>query len=92
MQHRDMRKILSRLYVLTLLFIGLIYMQDAILADPDAITTLNNATSQFETSAISAQSFIGFHLSGESAVIALIIVTIFFGFAWRVSRSRSYEM
>lgn len=92
MQHRDMRKVLARLYVLTLLFIGLIYMQDSILADPEAIETLNNATSQFETSTIPAQTFIGFHLSGESAVITLIIVTIFFGFAWRVSRSRSYEM
>lgn len=92
MQHRDMRKVLSRLYVLALLFIGLIYMQDAILADPDAIATLNNATSEFASSTIPAQSFVGFHLSGESAVIALIIVTIFFGFAWRVSRSGSYEM
>ncbi len=92
MQHRDMRKVMSRLYVLTLLFIGLIYIQDAILADPNAIMTLNNATSQFETSSIPAQSFIGFHLSGESTVITLIIVTLFFGFAWRVVRSRSYEM
>lgn len=92
MQHRDMRKMISILYVLTLLFLGIIYMQDSILNDPAAMMTLQNAALADQAVNIpSTGTITGFQMTGESVLVTILAVTIFFGFALRIARSRPYE-
>ncbi len=84
MQQNDTRKLIVTLYVLTVLFLGAIYFQGEMIKEPGAIATLKNAN--YAGGGIIPS----FQLSGEMAFLTLVSVTLFFGFAWLVSRARNY--
>lgn len=84
MQQNDTRKLIVTLYVLTVLFLGAIYLQGELLSEPGALATLQNAN--YATNDI----ITSFQLSGETALMTLVSLTLFFGFAWFVSRAKSY--
>ncbi len=89
MSHSDTRKFISILYVLTLLFIGAIYLQGDIAGDPEAVTTLQNIGAP-SAGQHSAQLITGFQLSGETTIITVLSLTLFFGLVWLINQSKSY--
>lgn len=89
MQEGDTRKLITVLYVLTLLFLGAIYFQGEVVAEPNAISTLQNVP-HTAAGSHSIQLITNFQMSGESALLAVISVTLFFGFAWLATQPKSY--
>lgn len=84
MRRNDTHKLLLVVYILTILFIFVLYSQGDLSTDPTALSTL-----QMTTGRESVQLMSGFQLNGESAVATVVTLTIFFGFAWVMSRSKS---
>jgi hypothetical protein len=89
MQTGDTRKFISLLYVLTLLFLGAIYFQGEMIDKPEAVSTLQQVKSS-PVGTHSIQIMNSFQMSGESALITIFSLTIFFGLAWFMSHSKSY--
>ncbi|MCB0260265.1 MAG: hypothetical protein KDH97_14815 [Calditrichaeota bacterium] len=86
MGQSDTRKLIVMLYVLTVLFLGAIYYQGQMINEPGAVSTLQNANFY------AADSFIThFQLSGETVLITIFSMTLFFGFAWMMARSKQYS-
>lgn len=89
MQASDTRKLIMMLYILTLLFLGIIYLQGDVISQPEVIATLQ----QVDHSAVgnhSMQIMSSFRMSGETILFTALSLTLFFGFAWYVSPSKSY--
>jgi len=89
MQAGDTRKLIMMLYVLTLLFLGTIYLQSDMISQPEVLATLQ----QVDHSTVgshSMQIMSSFRMSGESILFTAISLTLFFGFAWYLSPSKSY--
>ncbi len=84
MRHNDTHKLLLVVYILTILFILTIYSQGDLSADPSVLSTLQTTTGR---DAIQLMS--GFQMTGESALTTIIALTVFFGFAWVMNRSKS---
>ncbi|MCB0263927.1 MAG: hypothetical protein R3C41_17465 [Calditrichia bacterium] len=92
MRNRDMRKVVLILYVLTLLLLGIIYVQGSLLADPGAIATLQNAAQSANSAGgYYANPLVDIQISGDSLWAVVGVVTAFFGFVWRIVRTRPYE-
>lgn len=89
MQSGDTRKFISLLYVLTLLFLGAIYFQSKIIAEPHAVSTLQQVEHS-PAGSHSIQIISRFQMSGETAFITILSLTLFFGFAWLMSQPKSY--
>lgn len=89
MENNDTGKVISILYVLTLLFLGVIYLQGDVVSDVASATAATHAVSEF-TSAQSASIIENFQMSNGSALIVLVSVSLFFGFAWLMTRSKTY--
>lgn len=89
MQAGDTRKLIMILYVLTLLFLGTIYLQSDIISQPEVIATLQQVDHS-TMSNHSMQIMSSFRMSGESILFTAISLTLFFGFAWYLSPSKSY--
>lgn len=86
MGQSDTRKLIVMLYVLTVLFLGAIYYQGLMINEPGTISTLQNADFY------AADSFsASFQLSGETVLITIFSMTLFFGFAWLMARSKQYS-
>ncbi len=89
MRQGDMSKLISILYVLTIMFLGAIYFQDIIVSDPGATATLQNiGYSVNEAQAIPLISSLQF--SNSSMLLIFVSVTLFFAFAWRMVRTKTY--
>lgn len=89
MQHGDVRKLISVIYVLSILFLGSIYFQDTIVTDPEATATLQNiGYSVNEAQALPLISSL--QLTNGSMMLVFVSITLFFAFAWRMARTRSY--
>ncbi len=89
MHYNDMRKLISVLYVLTIMFLGSIYFQDIIVSEPGASATLQNiGYSVNEAQAIPLIS--NLQISNSSLLIIFVSLTLFFAFAWRMARMKSY--
>lgn len=87
MRHTDTPRLVVVIYLLTLLFLGLIYLQGSIDADP---VTLSNLEKLNPTVAGSSSAALGsIPMSGETALITLVSVTLLFGCAFLVTRSRA---
>jgi hypothetical protein len=89
MQTGDTRKFISLLYVLTLLFLGAIYFQGEMIHHPEALSTLQQVKSS-PVGSHSIQIMSSFQMSGETAMITIVSLTLFFGLAWFISHSKSY--
>lgn len=89
MQAGDTRKLIIILYVLTLLFLGTIYLQSDVISQPEVISTLQQID-QSTVGSHSIQIMSSFRMSGESILFTALSITLFFGFAWYFSPSKSY--
>lgn len=86
MRSTDTSIALTVLYVLALLFLGALYLQGDIMAEPGALKTLEAAA----LGGASGQHLMaGFKLSDGSALTTAITLTVFFSIAWVMNRSRS---
>ena len=93
MRHSDTRKVIAILYVLTLLFLAVIYMQDALMADPGAMVTMQNAAQVVNDAngITNAPPLINIQINGNSGIALFCVITMVFVMVWRVFRSRPYE-
>ena len=85
MHHNDTPKFIIVLYVLVMMFLGVIYFQGGILTEPDAITTLQSANA-----AAAGQFLANLKLESSSAFIAAVSITLLFGMMWFGTRSKQY--
>jgi hypothetical protein len=89
MQATDTRKLIMMLYILTLMFLGTIYFQSEAISQPEVIATLK----QIDHSGMgnhSIQIMSSFRMSGETILFTALSLTLFFGFAWYLSPSKTY--
>lgn len=88
MNSPDNRKLIAVLYILTVVFLGIIYWQGNTQLSPDALNTLK-AAGQVGGGSTSASFAGGFQIQGDSAFLAMVSLTFFFGIAWLLSRSKT---
>lgn len=89
MQASDTRKLIMMLYILTLMFLGTIYLQSEVISQPEVIATLQHVDHSAMGSH-SIQIMSSFRMSGETILFTTLSLTLFFGFAWYLSPSKSY--
>ncbi len=89
MRYNETSKLIIIVYVLTLLFLGAIYVQGHIDTDPATISTLESANYSSAGSQ-PAELSANFQMSGETALTAAFAITLFFVFGLFMTRSKSY--
>jgi len=89
MQASDTRKLIMMLYILTLLFLGTIYLQSEEISQPEVIATLQQVDHS-TMSSHSMQIMSSFRMSDENILFTALSLTLFFGFAWYLSPSKTY--
>jgi hypothetical protein len=92
MQMNDLRKVVLVLYFLTMLLLTVIYMQGSLLLDPEATATISNAVQSANSQmSLNTQPLINVNIQENSVWAIIGLITVFFGFMWRIARSYAYD-
>ena len=87
MRQKDTDKIIGVLYILTLLFLALIYWQTTMVNDPGVLQTIREAGLMTSGEGALLASM---NMSAETALTTGFSVSLFFGVAWMMTRSKSF--